>query len=75
MLREELRLRVRDALARLGPRDREVLVLRHLEQLSTVETGEVLGITEAAVKKRHIRALERLRALWGTDDLEDESHR
>jgi RNA polymerase sigma-70 factor, ECF subfamily len=73
--REELRQRIQAALARLGERDREVVVLRHLEQLSTAETAEVLGITEAAVKKRHLRALERLRALWDTDDLDDEGHR
>jgi RNA polymerase sigma-70 factor (ECF subfamily) len=66
--REELRERVQAALARLGPRDREVIILRHLEQLSTAEAAEVLGISEAAVKKRHLRALERLRALWGTED-------
>jgi RNA polymerase sigma-70 factor, ECF subfamily len=75
LLREELRVRVQAALDRLGPRDREVIILRHLEQLSTAETAEVLGITESAVKKRHLRALERLRALWGTDDIEDEGHR
>jgi RNA polymerase sigma-70 factor, ECF subfamily len=73
--REELRQRIQAALALLRERDREVVVLRHLEQLSTAETAEVLGITESAVKKRHLRALERLRALWGTDDLEDEGHR
>jgi RNA polymerase sigma-70 factor (ECF subfamily) len=63
VLREELRQRVQAALDKLGPRDREVLVLRHLEQLSTAEVAEVLSITESAVKKRHVRALERLRAL------------
>jgi RNA polymerase sigma-70 factor (ECF subfamily) len=66
--RAELHQRVEAALGRLGPRDREVIILRHLEQLSTAEAAEVLGITEAAVKKRHLRALERLRAQWGTDD-------
>jgi RNA polymerase sigma-70 factor (ECF subfamily) len=62
---DELRFRVRDALARLGERDREVLVLRYLEQLPTAETAAVLGITEGAVKTRHVRALERLRGLLG----------
>jgi RNA polymerase sigma-70 factor (ECF subfamily) len=71
LLREELRGRVQAALAQLSPRDREVLVLRHLEQLSTAETAAVLGITQGAVKTRHLRALERLRSLLG-DDLAEE---
>ena len=57
----ELRDRVRTALASLEPNDREVIVLRYLEQLSTKEIAAVLAITEAAVKTRHRRALERLR--------------
>jgi len=67
LLREELCQRVQDALARLNERDREVLVLRYLEQLSTKELAKVLGITEGAVKVRHLRALERLRGLLGED--------
>jgi RNA polymerase sigma-70 factor (ECF subfamily) len=63
VLREELRGRVRAALERLAERDREVLVLRHLEQLSTAETAAELGVTEGAVKLRHLRALDRLRTV------------
>jgi RNA polymerase sigma-70 factor (ECF subfamily) len=63
LLREELRTRVSDALRELTARDREVLVLRHLEQLSTAETAAILHITEGAVKLRHLRALDRLRSL------------
>lgn len=62
-IRSELRTRVRTALDQLGERDREVLVLRHLEHLSTREIAAVLGIREGTVKVRHLRALERLRAL------------
>jgi RNA polymerase sigma-70 factor (ECF subfamily) len=62
-LRKELRERVRQALGRLADRDREVLVLRNLEQLSVADTAEVLRISPAAVKVRHLRALERLHAL------------
>ena len=61
---------MRAALAQLPQRDREVLVLRYLEQLSTREMAEVLGTPEGTVKSRHLRALERLRGLLG--DLEDE---
>jgi RNA polymerase sigma-70 factor, ECF subfamily len=63
--RQERRQLLHAALARLGERDREVLVLRYLEQLSTRETAAVLGISEGAVKLRHLRALERLRDLLG----------
>jgi RNA polymerase sigma-70 factor (ECF subfamily) len=67
VLREELRRRVRTALARLGERDREVLVLRYLEQLSTREVAAVLGISEGAVKTRHSRALLRLQTELGEE--------
>jgi RNA polymerase sigma-70 factor, ECF subfamily len=63
--REERRQRLQAALAQLSERDREVLVLRYLEQLSTRETAAVLDISEGAVKLRHLRALERLRDLLG----------
>ena len=52
---------VRAALARLPDTDREVLVLRHLEQLTPREIAAVLGVSEAAVYTRQLRALERLR--------------
>ena len=63
---------MRAALAGLGERDREVLVLRYLEQLSTRDVAAVLGISEGAVKVRHLRALERLRRLLGDDFREEE---
>ena len=63
LLAAELRERVRAALEALEPRDREILVLRYLEQLTTKEIAAVLGISEAAVKTRHRRALERLRRI------------
>jgi RNA polymerase sigma-70 factor (ECF subfamily) len=61
--RRELAGRARAAVLRLPPRDREVLVLRYLEHLTTAEAAAVLGVTETAVKLRHMRALERLRGL------------
>jgi RNA polymerase sigma-70 factor (ECF subfamily) len=61
--RAELRDRVQAALLRLPERDREVLVLRHIEQLSPAEIAAVLGLTEGAVYTRHLRALRRLRDL------------
>jgi len=61
--RTELRARMRQAIDQLPPRDREVLVLRHLEQLTMREIATVLTMNESAVKVRHLRALRRLREL------------
>ena len=71
LLREELRDRVRVALAGLAERDREVLVLRFLEGLSTAETAAVLGLTAGAVMTRQTRALARLRGLLDDDGPEE----
>jgi RNA polymerase sigma-70 factor (ECF subfamily) len=60
-IREETRDRVRAALDELPSRDREVLALRFLEQLSTAEAAAVLGVGEGAVKSRLLRAVARLR--------------
>jgi RNA polymerase sigma-70 factor (ECF subfamily) len=64
-VRKELQVRVRAALDELGPRDREVLILRYLEQLSAAEIAAVMESTPGAIKVRHLRALERLRAILG----------
>ncbi len=48
------------ALESLGDRDREILVLRHFDDLSNGEAAERLGISAEAAKKRHGRALLRL---------------
>ena len=68
VLREELQRRVQDALAKLSPTDREVIVLRHFEQLSVTDVAAVLEIAEGTVKSRHFRALERLQRLLGEGD-------
>ena len=41
--------------------DREVLILRHVEQLSVAEVAQIMGATEGAVKVRRLRALQALR--------------
>jgi DNA-directed RNA polymerase specialized sigma24 family protein len=57
------RARLRTALGQLASPDREVLVLRYLEQLTTTEAAAVLGVSGSAVKMRVLRALQRLREL------------
>jgi RNA polymerase sigma-70 factor (ECF subfamily) len=62
-IRSEMQLRLQEALNTMEPIDREVLVLRHFEELSNGEAAEVLGIETSAASKRYIRALRRLRAI------------
>jgi RNA polymerase sigma-70 factor (ECF subfamily) len=62
-VRAERLLRVQEAINSLDPIDREIISLRHFEQLSRAETAQVLGIAEAAAAKRYIRALKRLKAI------------
>ncbi len=62
-IRAEQVLQVQEALNALDPLDREVVALRHFEELSRAETAQVLGITEEAGAKRYMRALRRLKAI------------
>jgi RNA polymerase sigma-70 factor (ECF subfamily) len=64
--RAERMLRVQEALASLDPMDREVLALRHFEQLGRAEAAQVLGITQEAGAKRYFRALKRLKDVLAT---------
>jgi RNA polymerase sigma-70 factor (ECF subfamily) len=63
LIRDERRAELRAALSELDPRDREILVLRQLEQMETAEVAAVLGLSEGAVRTRQYRALLKLRAL------------
>jgi RNA polymerase sigma-70 factor (ECF subfamily) len=60
-VRAERALRLQEALNSLDPLDREVLALRHFEQLDRAEAAQELGISEDAAAKRYIRALKRLK--------------
>jgi RNA polymerase sigma-70 factor (ECF subfamily) len=62
-LRHELELRFQAALLRLDDHDREIVLLRHFEQLSNAEAAQALGLSEAAAGMRHLRALRRLRSV------------
>ena len=63
ILRKEQCARAQQAIDHLRPNHRELLLLRYVEQLSMSEIAAVLKISVAAVKMRHVRALERLREL------------
>jgi RNA polymerase sigma-70 factor (ECF subfamily) len=63
VVRAERMLRLQEALNRLDPLDREILSLRHFEELNRKEAAQVLGIEEAAAAKRYLRALKRLKEI------------
>ncbi|HEV3256200.1 MAG TPA: sigma-70 family RNA polymerase sigma factor [Gemmataceae bacterium] len=62
-VRAELKIRLQEALNNMDPLDREILALRHIEQLSLAETAEVLGLTESGACRRHLCALKRLKEI------------
>ena len=59
-IRAETREMVQQGLEAMDALDREVLVLRHFEQLSTAETAQVLGISKSGAGNRYLRGLKRL---------------
>ncbi len=65
-IRAETQVRVQEALNSMDSIDREVLVLRHFEELSNSETACVLEIQDAAASKRYLRALKRLKEILST---------
>ena len=62
-LREELSQQLKTALSSMQEIDREVLALRHFEQLSNRETAQILDISDQAASDRYMRALGRLKGV------------
>jgi RNA polymerase sigma-70 factor (ECF subfamily) len=62
-IKAETRLMVQEALNSMDPIDREVLALKHFEQLSTTEIAEVLGLSKAGAGSRYLRAIKSLREI------------
>ena len=57
---------VRQAIQTLNSTDREILELRHFEQLSTRQAAEVLGLSKSGASKRYVLALKNLKVLLRT---------
>ena len=60
-MRLERKARLQEAIEAMDPLDREVLVLRHFEELTNAEAARTLNLQESAASKRYIRALRRLK--------------
>lgn len=64
-IRKELAARFLAALDQLEEPDREIILLRHVEQMGNSEAAEALGLAPAAAGMRYLRALRRLRTMLG----------
>lgn len=62
-VRAERQLRLQEALNSMDPIDREILALRHFEELSNNEAATVLDLSKSAASNRYIRALKRLKEI------------
>lgn len=62
-IKAELRIKVQEALNSLDPVDREIVAMRHFEQLSTSESAQVLGLSKSGAGSRYLRAIKRLKRL------------
>ena len=61
--RVEIQLQLQAALNGMDEMDREIIALRHFEELSNAEAAQVLGLEPSAASKRYIRALKRLQEI------------
>jgi RNA polymerase sigma-70 factor, ECF subfamily len=61
--RAEVQIQIQTALNGMDAMDREIIALRHFEELSNAEVAEVLGLDKSTVSKRYIRALKRLQVV------------
>jgi RNA polymerase sigma-70 factor, ECF subfamily len=72
-IQQELQRRLHEALGKLDEADREVILMRHFEQLANQEVAAALGLTEAAASMRYLRAVRRLRDLLAPPEAPSQS--
>ena len=70
MLRQEFAERFSAAVETLSEADREIIFMRHSEQLTNSEAAELLGLSQPAAAMRYLRALRQLKAILGDVDLD-----
>jgi RNA polymerase sigma-70 factor (ECF subfamily) len=67
LLKRELRRRVQHALEKLQPDDREVILMRHFEEMSNREVAQAIGLSPSGATMRYGRALFRLKEILLAD--------
>ena len=69
LIRQERRAIVRRVLAQLSPSDRDIISMRHFEELGNNECAALLQISPAAASVRYVRAIKRMTSLLGDSAL------
>ena len=67
LMKKELRRRVQQALEKLQTDDREVILMRHFEEMSNREVAQAIRLTESGATMRYGRALFRLKEILLAD--------
>jgi RNA polymerase sigma-70 factor (ECF subfamily) len=62
-MRQEMERKVQAAIEQLDPDDREIILMRYVEQLSNQDVADTLGVSEAAASMRCLRAVRRLQSM------------
>src|SRR4029079_10403913 len=65
LLRKELAERFQHAVEQLDEGAKDIILMRHAEQLTNSQAAELLGLSEAAAGMRYLRALRQLKSLLG----------
>ncbi|MEX0792439.1 MAG: sigma-70 family RNA polymerase sigma factor [Pirellulaceae bacterium] len=68
---EELQRRFQAAIETMDPADREVIIMRHFEQLTNQDVAAALDLSAAAASMRYLRAMRRLRTLLGEEAVDE----
>ena len=69
-LQKEMAKKVEQAIAKLDPKDCEIIVMRHYEHLTNQEIGQLLELSEPAASMRYLRAIRRLKQMLANDSEE-----
>ena len=69
--RHEMAIKIRDCLEQLSEPDREILSLRHFEQLTNRETAEELNLSPNAASVMYMRALKKFRVILERENLDE----
>ncbi len=62
-MRAEMQVKLQEAINSMEQLDREIIALRHFEELSNKEAAEILGLSKTAASNRYVRALARLQGV------------